>query len=74
MRTTLHLLKDAPGAALVAIERQHREPDTRVTVVLLHGAAVPSLPRGVAVRHVPRDLGYGELLELIFESDQVISW
>jgi len=26
------------------------------------------------VRHVPRDLGYGELLELIFESDQVISW
>jgi hypothetical protein len=74
MRTTLHLLTHAPGAALAAIDRQHREPDTRVTVVLLHGGAAPSLPRGVAVRHVPRDLGYGELLELIFESDQVVSW
>jgi len=74
MRTTLHLLKGAPGAALAAIERQHREPDTSVTVVLLHGAPTPSQPRGVAVWHVPGDLGYGALLELIFESDQVIAW
>ncbi len=74
MRRTLHLLTGPPAVALAAIEQQHREPGTAVTVVLLHGAAAPPLPDGVAVRRVGRDLGYGKLLELIFESDQVVTW
>lgn len=74
MRKTLHLLKGTSAGALAAIEQQHGEPGTTVTVVLLHGAVAPCLPSGVAVKHVGRDLGYGELLDLIFESDQVITW
>lgn len=74
MRKTLHLLKGTAPGALTTIAQQHGEPGTTVTVVLLHGAAAPPLPPGVAVKHVGRELGYGELLDLIFESDQVIAW
>ena len=75
MRKALHLLTggDCP-LALPAIERQLRDPDTAVTIVLLHEAPVPALPDGVAVRRIDQDLTYGELLDLIFESDQVITW
>ena len=74
MRKALHLLTggDCP-LALPAIEQQLREPDTAVTVVLLHDAPVPALPDGVAVRRI-EDLTYSGLLDLIFESDQVITW
>ena len=74
MRKALHLLTggDCP-LALPAIEQQLRDPSATVTVVLLHGAPAPALPDGVAVRRI-EDLTYGELLDLIFESDQVITW
>ncbi len=74
MRKALHLLTggDCPRA-LPAIEQHLRDPDTAVTVVLLHDAPVPALPDGVAVRRI-EDLTYSELLDLIFESDQVITW
>lgn len=80
MRHVLHLLKSSDSAtALAVIERQRQEPGTKVTVVLLHGARVPTVPDGVAVRRLadegtPGDLTYSDLLDLIFTADSVISW
>ena len=45
MATFLHLLKrDSADMAAPVIEANRREPDARVTVVLLDGAAAPPLP------------------------------
>ena len=76
----LHLLK--PGDHAIArsvIEHQSRQPDTAVTVVLLHGVRAPALPDGITVRQLaeegtPGDLTYSDLLDLIFTADSVISW
>ena len=46
---------------------------TGVMHPLLHDAPAPPLPAGVAVRRIG-DLTYAELLDLIFGSDQVITW
>lgn len=76
----LHLLKaSASDIALPVIQKQCREPDTRVTVVLLHGASAPALPDGVAVRRLAEggssgNLTHSELLDLIFTAGSVISW
>jgi hypothetical protein len=75
MRAVLHLLSGSHTAlALPVIEQQRREPETRVTVVLLPGADAPVLPDGVTARRVDHDLTHSQLLDLIFESDQVIAW
>ncbi len=78
MPHVLHLLKaPVPAHALSAIERQSREPDTTLTVVLRGGGEAPPLPPGVRVRRLAGGgdaLGYSELLDLIFAADQVISW
>ncbi len=80
MPHVLHLLKsDHHATALSVIERQSREPDTRITVVLLHGAQAPALPDGVSVRRLAEegshgDLTHSELLDLIFAADSVVSW
>ena len=76
MASFLHLLKADSGAlAGPVIERNRLEPGARVTVVLLDGAAAPALPAGVTVRRLaPGDLDYAALLDLIFESDHVITW
>ena len=56
-------------------DRSNRGSDARVTVVLLDGAAAPSLPAGVAVRRLaPGDLDYAGLLDLIFAHDHVVTW
>jgi len=80
MPRVLHLLKagDHPTAQSV-IERQSRQPGITVTVVLLHGASVPALPKAVAVRRLAGEgreggLTHSELLDLIFAADSVISW
>jgi hypothetical protein len=44
-----------------------------VTVVLLDGAHA-ALPAGAAVKRFGPDLDYNTLLDLIFESDHVITW
>ena len=49
------------------------EPGARVTVVLLDGAAA-SLPAGALVERLGPDLDYNALLDLIFESDHVVTW
>jgi hypothetical protein len=73
MPTVLHLLKGHPSdLAVAAIERGVAAGDS-VTVALLEGAPGASLP-GVAVRRVPDDLSYADLLDLVFGSDRVIAW
>lgn len=74
MGTTLHLIKGEDGGlAAATVARQLAAGDT-VTVVALHGAAVPILPAGIVVRRVPDELPWEALLEAMFEADQVIAW
>jgi hypothetical protein len=76
MPTFLHLLKgDSAPLAIPIIEASSREPNAKVTVVLLDGTMPPVLPPTVLVRRLsPSDLDYSGLLDLIFQSDRVISW
>ena len=77
MARYLHLLKaDSPPLAARLIEESSRLPGADVTVVLLEGVAdPPPLPPGVRVRRLAADdLGYSSLLDLIFESDHVLTW
>jgi hypothetical protein len=76
MPSVLHILKaDSTPFAATVIDTSSREPDTQVTVVLLHGAAAPSLPAGIAVRRISDgDLDYAGLLDLIFAADRVVTW
>lgn len=74
MARVLHLLKSPDAALARAAIDQHVRAGDRVAVVLLPGGAVSPLPASVPVRRLDADLSYPELLELIFESDQVITW
>jgi hypothetical protein len=74
MATVLHLLKSTDTALPRAVlDRNVRDGD-RVTVVVLPGGAAAGLPAGVPVRRLDGDLSYDQLLELIFEADQVVTW
>ena len=73
MARFLHLLKrDSPPMAAAVVEENRREPGAEVTVVLLEEAI--DSPKGVTVKILGSDLDYGQLLELIFESDHVVTW
>ena len=75
MARFLHLVKgDSPPLAATVAARNLDEPGGDVTVVVLPGAAAPSLPAGVAVKRLGVDLDYGGLLDLIFASDHVVTW
>ena len=74
MAAVLHLIKGADATLARAVIEQSLAAGDRVTVALLPGAAAPDLPPGVTVHRVPADLTYDGLLELIFDSDQVITW
>jgi hypothetical protein len=72
MARFLHLLKgDSPSLAATVIEEQRQQPGTEVIVVLLEGGRAPD---GLAVKKIGTDLDYPQLLELIFESDHVVTW
>ena len=74
MRSFLHLVKgDSPPVANTVIERNLQEPGAHVIVVLLDGVHA-SLPAGAAVKRLGPDLYYNTLLDLIFESDHVVTW
>ena len=74
MAAVLHLIKGSETAlARAVLDRNLREGD-RVTVVVLPGGAGSGLPAGVTVRSLDGDLSYDQLLELIFEADQVLTW
>jgi hypothetical protein len=74
MASFLHLVKaDSPPLARAVIEDNVRQPGAQVTVVLLDGAAADP-PLGAAIKRLGRDLDYNALLDLIFESDHVVTW
>jgi hypothetical protein len=74
MPSVLHLVTNGQAAlVLPVIARQAAAGDT-VTVALMAGATTPVLPLGVTVHHVPSQLTYDQLLDLIFAADQVIAW
>jgi len=74
MAAVLHLVKGSHATlARAVLDRNLREGD-RVIVVVLPGGAGAGLPAGVTVRSLDRDLSYAQLLELIFEADQVVTW
>jgi hypothetical protein len=74
MAAVLHVLKTPDATLARAAIEQGLGAGDRVTAVLLPGAGRLELPRDVRVRHVPGDCSYSQLLDLIFESDQVIAW
>jgi hypothetical protein len=74
MASILHLLKGVDTALAATVIAQHALAGERVTVVLLPGGAAPTLPPGVPVRRLPDDLSYAQLVDLVFESDHVITW
>jgi hypothetical protein len=73
MAHVLHLLgANDPGRALPVIAGQVAAGD-RVTVAVVGGDA-PLLPPGVTVHRVPGDLSWEQLLDLVFATDQTLSW
>ena len=74
MAAVLHLLKGSDAALARAVLDRNLHAGDRVTVVVLPGGGGAGLPAGVTVRSLDHDLSYAELLELIFEADQVVTW
>jgi hypothetical protein len=74
MASVLHLLKGADATLAGTVIEQHARAGARVTVVLLSGDAPPHVPPGVPVRRLDSDLSYAQLVDLVFESDHVITW
>ena len=76
MARFLHILKGDPAPlAEPVIAENCRRPGADVTVILLEDAAPPALPPAVRVRRLAEgDLDYASLLDLIFESDHVVTW
>jgi hypothetical protein len=73
MARYLHLLK-ADAHALASAVIGAPTPDASVTVVMLDGSAPPTLPPGARLLRLGEGLDHAGLLDLIFESDHVISW
>jgi hypothetical protein len=74
MGKALHLLKgEDSDLAAATVARQLAAGDT-VTVIALHGAAVAGLPAGIVVQRVPQELSWEQVLQAMFEADQVIAW
>ena len=74
MAAVLHLVKGSHATLARAVHDRNLREGDRVTVVVLPGGAGAGLPAGVTVRSLDRDLSYAQLLELIFEADQVVTW
>ncbi len=81
MPRILHLIKDpANRTALEVLAAQARDPDNRLSVVLLQEAARLTEPLPGEVFHLAGANGphpaidHGRLLDLIFAADTVVSW
>jgi hypothetical protein len=74
MAGVLHLVKGSDTTLAWAVVDRHLRAGDHVTVVVLPGGAASGLPAGATVRRLDGDLSYGQLLELIFEADQVVTW
>ena len=74
MADVLHLV-DAELSVLADEMMRHQiAAGDRLTVVRLQGAPTPRVPEGATLRRVPEDLTYSQLLDLVFASDQIVSW
>lgn len=74
MPSFLHLVKaDSPPLARTVIEENARQPGARVTIVLLNETQIAP-PPGAAIKRLGSDLDHNALLDLIFESDHVVTW
>jgi hypothetical protein len=73
MARVLHLLKGPDTALALEVVAQQQAAGDAITLVLLPGATVTA-PTGLTVRRVPDELSWDQLLEAIFEADQVITW
>jgi len=75
MAAVLHLLKGADVSLPLTVIAQEVRAGDYVTVALLPGAPTPAaLPAGVLVRRVGADLSCGQLLDLVFAADRVVTW
>ena len=74
MPSVLHLVDGAATPLALDTIRQQAAAGDRITVVLLEGAQVGALPREARVHRLPADVSYDDLLDLVFEADQVIAW
>ena len=74
MPSVLHLVDGATTSLALDMIRQQAAAGDRITVVLLEDAQVGSLPNAIRVHRLPGDVTYADLLDLIFEADQVIAW
>jgi len=73
MARVLHLLKGPDAALALEVVAQQQAAGDAIALVLLPGGAVTA-PAGVSARRVPDELSWEQLLEAIFEADQVITW
>jgi hypothetical protein len=73
MARVLHLLKGDDPLALALVAEQRAAGD-EVSVALLPGAPDVALPAGVTRYRVPDEVTWEQLLERVFEADQVITW
>jgi hypothetical protein len=73
MARVLHLLKGDDPLAGRLVAEQHAAGD-EVAIALLPGAPDVPLPSGVTRHRVPDELSWEQLLEKIFEADQVVTW
>jgi hypothetical protein len=74
MARVLHLIKSADHALALATIDQQRQAGDAITVAVLPGGVAPSLEASVTLRRVPDDLSWEALLDLVFESDHVVTW
>jgi hypothetical protein len=74
MAAIVHLVKGQASPLTPAVMERQLGAGDRVTVVLLEDAEAPPRPEGVTVHRVPEELTYSQLVDLIFEADQVIAW
>jgi hypothetical protein len=74
MAQVVHLLAAAPDALALATMQRQLEAGDRVIVALFEAVDAGRLPARAAVRRVPEELDYPQLVDLVFESDQVLAW
>lgn len=74
MARVLYLLTGSNSDLALTTITQQLQAGDHVTVALFDQAATPVLPSGVTVHRVPTELTYPELLDRLFEADQVITW
>lgn len=74
MATVVHLVRGAADTLAASTIERAVDAGDHVTLVLLEGALELPHPARVAIRRVPEELSYSELLDLVFAADQVIAW